>query len=360
MMFRQLLIAAALLAGCTVASAADSDLDAIIAQAGMDAAATTNAGDTPQAKDVIAQPVLRESIRVTSDIVRIGDLIDNAGALGQIPVYRAPDLGTTGTLSTTEVLATLRNNQVYGVDTHGITEVTVTRLSRSLTSKDIEQRVARTLERRYGLGAASSLAVTFDRDLGTLQLDASNSGDLRASAVHYDARTSRFDILFEIINTDSSIPTRLRFTGSAVETVEAAVLTRGVEVNEVLKSSDVITERRPKNEVGNDPASRDRAVGMQARRAMHAGQALRAADLGNPDLVQRDQSITLVYDNDGIYLTVRAKALEAGTMGDQVSVMNPQSKRTVQGVVTGPAQVSVVVTRPRAIADATADPSTRP
>ena len=224
----------------------------------------------------------------------------------------------------------------------------MTRLARTLEPKDIEQRIARALERRYGLGAAANLAITFDRELGVLQLDATNTGELRAASTRYDARNSRFDVMFEIVNSESATPTRLRFTGTAVETVEAAVLTRAIEANEVLRSSDVVTERRPKAEVGNDPAARDHAVGMQARRALRAGMALRSADLGNPDLVQRDQAVTLIYDNDGIYLTVRAKALEAGTAGDQVSVLNPQSKRTVQGVVTGPGQVSVLNPSPRA------------
>ena len=75
---------------------------------------------------------------------------------------------------------------------------------------------------------------------------------------------------------------RLRFTGTAVETVEAAVLARGIERNEVMKSSDVVIERRPKAEVGNDVAGRDGAVGMQARRQLRAGQALRTPILQSP------------------------------------------------------------------------------
>ena len=43
----------------------------------------------------------------------------------------------------------------------------------------------------------------------------------------------------------------------------------------------------------------------------------------------------------------RRKAAESGTEGDTVSVVNLQSKRTVQGVVTGPGQVSIVVPGPR-------------
>src|SRR4029078_2732705 len=47
-----------------------------------------------------ALPVLRANVAVTSDIVRIGDVIDNAGPAGQIAIYRAPDLGTTGSPET--------------------------------------------------------------------------------------------------------------------------------------------------------------------------------------------------------------------------------------------------------------------
>ena len=36
--------------------------------------------------------------------------------------------------------------------------------------------------------------------------------------------------------------------GTAIETVEAAVLARGVERNEIIKSADVTIERRPKAE----------------------------------------------------------------------------------------------------------------
>jgi flagella basal body P-ring formation protein FlgA len=102
-----------------------------------------------------------------------------------------------------------------------------------------------------------------------------------------------------------------------------------------------MVERRPKSEVGTDAAARDRAVGMQARRQLRAGQAIRTADLVKPDLVQRDQNVILVYEAPGIYLTMRGKALDNGTEGDVVNVMNVQSKRTLSGTVIGRGQVSI-------------------
>jgi flagella basal body P-ring formation protein FlgA len=45
--------------------------------------------------DVVAAPVLRANVSVAGDLVRIGDVIDNAGSFGKIAIYRAPELGTT-------------------------------------------------------------------------------------------------------------------------------------------------------------------------------------------------------------------------------------------------------------------------
>jgi flagella basal body P-ring formation protein FlgA len=313
------------------------------------ATALLAAGAAPslaQSREDIAVPVLRANVNVSGDVVRIGDVVDNAGNAAQIAIYRAPDLGTTGSLPTAQVLSVLRAHQVIGVDTKDLKAISVTRLARTLDARDIELQVARALERRNGLGDAANLSLTFDRDVQTLQLDASNTGNLQPVAARYEPRSGRFDVSFEIAN-DASAPTKLRFTGSAVETVEAAVLARGVERNEVIKSSDVMIERRPKAEVGNDAVGRDNAVGMQARRQLRAGQALRVNDLAKPDLVTRDQNVTLIYESSGLYLTIRGKALEGGTEGDVVNVLNLQSKRTVSGVVVGRGQVSVAISTPR-------------
>ena len=66
-----------------------------------------------------------------------------------------------------------------------------------------------------------------------------------------------------------------------------------------------------------------------------------------PELVQRNDTVTLIYQVPGILLTVRGKALEAGAEGTMVSVVNLQSKRTVHGTVTGPGHVTVAANATR-------------
>ncbi len=318
------------------------------------AATAARAGD-----ETIAPPVLRANVSVSSEVVRVGDVVDNAGSLAQVPIYRAPDLGTTGSLPVAQVVNALRAQGVIGVDTKDIKLVAVTRLARTVDSKEIERAVAQAIEHRGGLGDAANISINFDRDVADLRLDASNTGAMLATSARYEPRNGRFDVAFQIAN-DNGNPTQLRFTGSAIETVAVAVLTRNVERTDILKSADVIVERRPRAEVGSDPAAREQALGMQMRRSVHAGQPVRMADLVKPDLVQRDQAVSIIFQTAGLYLTTRGKALDNGTEGDVVSVLNIQSKRTVTGTVTGRGQVTIQVATPQPLPDAAAAADTTP
>ena len=86
-------------------------------------AAASTAASAQVSDDVIAAPVLRASVNVTGDVVRIGDVIDNAGTSAQIAIYRAPDLGTTGSLKVAQVLSALQAHLVNEDDTHNLKEI---------------------------------------------------------------------------------------------------------------------------------------------------------------------------------------------------------------------------------------------
>ena len=75
-------------------------------------------------------PKLKELVTVTADVVRIGDLVENAGPSANVAVFRAPDLGQTGAVQVERVAQALKPHEVTGFDTGGLSEVVVTRLSR--------------------------------------------------------------------------------------------------------------------------------------------------------------------------------------------------------------------------------------
>jgi flagella basal body P-ring formation protein FlgA len=296
---------------------------------------------SPAAAQLSVTPQLKREVTVSGDIVRIGDLIENAGPAAATPIFRAPDLGGVGALPAQRVLDAVLPHGLVVVDARGIAEVSVTRASRVIGADDIEGRIARALAGRNTLGDARNLKMVFDREVRPIALEPAVTADLSIARITYDTYSRRFDVAFEL--TDTGNQRRIfRYTGVAMETVEIATVSRALARGDVVKASDVTIERRPKAELTGEPvALTSDVVGLAARRPVRLGAALRTADLMKPELVQRGDTVTLQYVIPGIVVTLRGKALDSGAEGDTVNVQNVESKRTMQGIVTGPGRVTV-------------------
>ncbi len=286
-------------------------------------------------------PALKANVTVTSAVVTIGDLVENAGPVADVPIFRAPDLGTTGAVATDRILDAIGPHQLIGIDTRGLANVIVTRASRAITSREISGRIAQALSGQYGFGDARNILVNFDGDVRTLQVESNVTGELQVLALSYDPRTTRFDITFDLPASIELQRQPARYTGTAIETIDAIAVDRPLERGEVLRASDLTVVRRPKAEASTVLTDSNAAVGLAARHALRPGQPLAAADLMKPEIVARNDSVTIVYEAPGLTLTLRGQARDAGALGDTIGVLNTETKRLVQAVVSGPDRVMV-------------------
>ena len=71
------------------------------------------------------------------------------------------------------------------------------------------------------------------------------------------------------------------------------------------------------------------AVGLEARVAIYAGRPVRADDLTQPALVDRNQVISLVYNHGGLFIATEGRALSRAGAGELIRVMNLSSRNTV-------------------------------
>jgi flagella basal body P-ring formation protein FlgA len=298
-----------------------------------------------------AVPALKTSATVTSDVVRIGDLVENAGPVADIPIFRAPDLGTTGAVATDRIVEAIRPHQLIDIDTRGLAQVIVTRASRPITAQEISESVAHALAGQNGIGAARNIQVSFDQNVRTLEVEPTVTGDLRVMALAYDPRTTRFDVTLDLPGSAELRRQTTRYTGTAVETVDAVTVDHPIDRGQVLQASDLTILRRPKAEAGG-LISGSAAVGLAARRSLRPGQPLHSVDLMKPQIVQHNDPVTIVYEAPGVTLTLRGTAQDTGALGDTIGVLNAESKRVVQGVVVGPGRVAVSAVTTRLVENA--------
>ena len=292
-----------------------------------------------------ARPSLKAEVAVAGELVQIGDLVEHAGAFADVAIFRSPDLGTTGSVPTARVREALRPYGLAELDTGGLAEVVVTRPSRAITVKEMEGRILQALAGQRGLGAAADLKLNIDQSLRTIHVEANATAELQVVRLSIDPYGSRFGIVLDIPGSAMLRRTPLRLSGRVTETAETVVLTRSLQRGEVIRQPDIAIERHPRAEVSKDGVAQlAHVTGLAVRRPLRAGHALRHADVMKPELVQRDATVTLIYEVPGILLTIRGKAMEAGAEGAVIGVLNLQSKRTVHGTVTGPGQVAVTGT----------------
>ncbi len=284
-----------------------------------------------------ATPTLRAEALVTSEIVTVGDLIDGADGLEGVALFRAPDPGQTGPVSAAVAIAAAKRAGVSGVEAGDVSQIFVTRASREVKQVELNSLILARAAIEFGVDV-EAVDVTLDGDGSSLHLEPTAKGPLHISRFLSDPKSGRFEATIDVSGQPANKP--LRVTGTAIETVEAAVLTRAFARGDIVAKADVKAERIAKT-LARDTVLVADALGLAAKRAIREGEPLKSADLMRPQHVDRGSTVTLIYLADGVSLSLKAKAMSAGAAGDLIPVQNIQSKRVVNGVVTGPSQVTV-------------------
>ncbi|HVV92274.1 MAG TPA: flagellar basal body P-ring formation chaperone FlgA [Hyphomicrobiales bacterium] len=289
---------------------------------------------------------------MSGPVVRLGDLVEGAGSLGEVPLFRSPDLGYTGPVTAADVVAAGEAAGLAEIDTAGLAVIEVTRASRLLAADDLVPLVQGRLATAAGLSDPSALQVNFDADSARVALPLQADGQPSVVDAAWSPVDGHFQAVLIVRRRDGGAERRT-LTGTAVETAAVVVAARDLSPGTVVGTKDVEVVRRPRAGLARQSLSAvASAVGLEARRAIRAGETIRAGDLGEPELVKRGDVVTVVLAAPGMTLTVRGQAMRDGRRGDLVTVQNLLSKRILQGTVTGTAEVTLIASAPRLVATA--------
>lgn len=308
--------------------------------------AMASAVAAPAAAALPSKLQLRPEVNLGRDLVTFGDLIPGlAGEAAATAAFRAPALGETGTIQVARIVEAARSAGIVrdasDIQSQGFAQVVVTRAARRVTALDLEAAVKAGLQERFGVDARI-FALAIDGGAPSVAVEPELTGEVAVVDLSFDARSRRLQARLAVPGSAAMRLKPLRISGQLVETMEVVVPKRLIARGETLGKDDVTVERRPREGQGTEIIGDTRAaIDKVARRALLAGVPLRGSDVQREEIVGKGDLVTIVYEAPGLLITLRGKANEAGAMGDVVSVTNPQSKRVLQGKISGPGRVSV-------------------
>ena len=111
---------------------------------------------------------------------------------------------------------------------------------------------------------------------------------------------------------------------------DTVVATRAIRAQTILTEQDLAI--RPLETAGayTDPGL---LVGLETRLALYPDKPVRPGDVGPAAIVDRNQTVLLVYTSGGLKITTEARALGRGGVGEHLRVLNLASRMTVAGKI---------------------------
>ena len=123
---------------------------------------------------------------------------------------------------------------------------------------------------------------------------------------------------------------------------DVIVLNRAVHKGQIIDGNLVKLQKQNISRLNNGYYSQViELVGLESRRNIKRGTILTPASLIPRLMVKSGQQVTLILDYKGLQIKSTGQALQSARRGDVIKVRNNQSRRIVEGVVSGEAQVRV-------------------
>ena len=207
---------------------------------------------------------------------------------------------------------------------------------RVIGEREIGKRIADMVQQRNG---GQPVEISFHGTGNELEVPATAAAVLRFDAFSFDARSGRFYAAVGIHGGGEAI----KISGRAAPVEAIPVLKNRINAGQTIDRNDIEWMRVPAGRYNAGYIDRlDDLIGQSPRRPLGAGMPIRANDIGKPEAITKNGLVTMVAHGPGMTLTTTGRALEAGSIGDVIQVMNVQSKKTVQATVIAANQVQVI------------------
>lgn len=276
--------------------------------------------------------LLKPSTAVTGQTVKLSDMFRGITAEQDAEVFEAPQPGENITLFGNQVADIAELNGIEWKPRSGRSNITISRLSRPLSKDVLHLAVADAISAKV---MDFEVEVELDRGLPGLYVAAGTPMVAAVEDVAYSPRTGRFSAIVQPGEPGhGSEPKRVQ--GRAFPMVEMPVFSHHLMSGRVVKKEDIVWKRVRTQantiRVISDPQD---LIGKITRRPIAAGQLIRRTDVKADIVVQKKDLVTITLKTRYMTLNARGVALERGAKGDVIAILNKDSKRTVEAIVTG-------------------------
>ena len=280
---------------------------------------------------------LRTSVIVEGDVVRLGDIFEDAGVYADRTVINAPAPGRRLTLDVNFLAEAARIYRVSWRPMSRFDRVVVERAGKTITTNEIVQRLRSDL---VAEGMPKNAQIELSNRSFEIYIPLQMSTEMDVRNVAFDANSGRFNALILVGGEQNA--QRIMLSGRTYATTPVPVLRRAISPGELIRKDDIETIHRREDQVARDAITDPaRLIGTTPRSRLRAGEPVRENETRAPVVVSRNAQVLIRLTHGPMTLTAQGKAEEDGSRGDVIRVRNMQSNKMIEATVTGPDTVAI-------------------
>lgn len=210
-------------------------------------------------------------------------------------------------------------------------QITVRREATVIDTQRIKSEISETLKAE---GLDGKFHIVFNTENPEIIMPSNKPETFDITNFNFDATRNVFQARILAPSKESPF-SELRLSGHIERLIPVPVLKDTIRQGEVIRASDILWVDMRDRDVQHDIMLSDKdLVGMTPRRMIMAGKPVRSPDISLPQVIKRGDTVTIMYRTGPILLTAEGKALENGSKDDIIRVVNTDSSRPVEGIVT--------------------------
>lgn len=281
---------------------------------------------------------LKPEAIIHGSVVNISDLFDDISVKHDAIVGHAPSPGQSVVLNarTLQRMANLYN--IKWTASSPSEQIVVKSVVQTIGADEILSVIKKDLEAR---GVSGKFTVALNNVAPSITLPGNVDTSVEIAQMNYTAGRDVFSAVLAAPSAANPVKT-ISVSGLIEKTTQIPVLKESISAGDIISPSDVewvdIALRHMVNDTVIDA---DKLIGKTPVRMVEQGIPVRARDIVSPQLVARGDEILLQFNQGGLQLTVRGKAMQNGAEGEFIRVMNLSSNQSLRGEVTGSKVVSV-------------------
>lgn len=281
---------------------------------------------------------LKQNSIVESNVITLGDIFSGAGDKAERVLGPAPQPGKDMVLNAHTLMRVAMAMDLPWRPTSS-SEYVVLKRAASVISPDMSREALKDALRAQGVGGKFDLLIT--RGNTNIALPPSEEARVDIESVKFDQNKNSFEAVLVAPSKDNPI-VRENVSGMIQRLVEVPVLRETMKNGMVIGARDIDTIDIRAEFIKPDMVlSADELIGMTPRRLVNAGEPVNELEVQPPQVVERGEFVTMVFNSGALSLTAKGKALESGAKGDVIRVVNSNSNKTLEATVTGLKEVSV-------------------